>query len=145
MSRSNQRRGDKELDDLQRLKKENKKLKQDITALRKQLQRIDFRRFENLSQLVDKQHRESLEEIKATKLEAAKKHWICHKCGKDYLRLVIWDHPVKGPCYYRKCGYPQCQHRTEMKVVTNPIEGVTESGEFKEVKNETDSRNKGNS
>jgi len=138
------RRGDKEYDDLQKVRHENKKLKRENQALRKQLQRIDFRRFENLSQLVDKQHKESLAETKNKKLELAKKHWLCHKCGKDYLRLVIWDHPVKGPCYYRKCGYPSCQQRTEMKAVTNSIEGITEAGELQEAKNETDTRNQGN-
>jgi hypothetical protein len=94
---------------------------------------------------VDKQRKESQAETKNKKLELAKKHWLCHKCGKDYLRLIIWNHPVRGVCYYRKCGYGPCQHRTEMKAVTNPIEGISEAGELQEVTNETDSGDKGNS
>jgi len=136
-------KGHKELDSCQKVKHENQKLKRENAALRRQLQRIDYTRFSNLTQLVDKQRRESLEEQKNKRLEAAKKHWLCHLCGKDYLRLVIWNHPVRGLCYYRKCGYPQCQHRTVMKTVTTPIEGITEAGELQEAKNETDSGDQG--
>jgi len=135
------RRGEKELEYVQRIKHENKKLKRENAALRKQLARIDYTRFQNLAQLVEKQRRESLEEAKAKRLEQAKKDWLCHKCGKDFLRLIIWNHPVKGACYYRKCGYAPCQHRTAMKVYSPSIEGITEDGQLKESKDEADAGN----
>jgi hypothetical protein len=137
---------DKEHNRLQEALHENKLLKRRISALEKQLSRIDLTKHQNLRNLVGKQRRESLEEGKAKRLETAKKHWLCHKCGKDYLRIVIWDHPVKGLAYYRKCGYPPCQHRTEMKAYSHSIEGITECGELKEKGkiNENDNGNEGN-
>jgi Zn finger protein HypA/HybF involved in hydrogenase expression len=130
------KRSKRELDDLQEVRHENKRLKREIDQLRKQLQRIDFRRFENLSKLVDKQRKESIAEQKAKRLEKAKKQWLCHKCKEDYLRLLIYNPPVKGVMYYRQCG--GCPNRTEMKPYNAAIEGITEQGELKERKDDSD-------
>lgn len=96
------------------------------------MKRIDYTRFQNLRELVDKQQKEEVQERKGQSLEKLKKKWNCHSCGKDYLRLMIYDHPIKGICYYRKCVTPSCGHRTAMKPYTKEVEGITEAGEVKE-------------
>jgi rubrerythrin len=130
-------KGDKEYDELQRARHENQRLKKEISALRKQLARIDFTRFQNLRELVNKQQKEEVQERKEQSLEKLKKKWMCRECGKDYLRLMIYEHPIKGICYYRKCVTPMCGHRTAMKPYTPEVTGITESGEVKDGKDET--------
>lgn len=127
MAKSKTKRGDKELNLLEKLKHENRKLKQELAALRKQLARVDFARYENLQELVDKQHREE-EVIKKTKKEdKLKQKWTCFGCGKGYLYLKIFNHPVKGVMYYRTCN--MCDHRTKLKVYTAKVEGLKEEEE----------------
>lgn len=122
MSRSRTRRSGKEYDQLDKLKHENSKLKREIGVLRRQLQRVDFDRYSNLHELVNKQRKESLAEENEAKRESLMKEWQCHSCGKDYLRINIWNHPVKGVMYFRKCN--TCSHRTEMKPYTKDVKGI---------------------
>lgn len=121
MARSNTRRGSKEFDLIDKLKHENRKLKRANDALHKQLARVDLAKFENLSKLVDKQRKESVAQESISKREALKKKWICHSCQTDFLRLYIWDHPIKGLVYYRQCS---CGHKTKMKPYTDAVEGI---------------------
>jgi hypothetical protein len=118
------RRGEKELEDIQRLKHENRALKRRISALEKQLQRIDYTRFTNLTQLVDKQRKEDLQLQNMQEAARLKEKWGCHKCGKGHLLLKIWDHPVKGPMYYRRCNL--CDNRTKMQEYSSGVEGIKE-------------------
>lgn len=118
---------DKELDTLQRLKHENAKLKRDIAALRKQLDRIDYTRFQNLVDLVDKQSKEDKALENAQKKEKLKKKWGCHHCGKGILLIKLFDHPLKGVQYWRKCNL--CPHKTKMKPYSSEVEGVKDDSE----------------
>jgi hypothetical protein len=121
MGRSRIKRGSKEFDLLDRLKHENRKLKRANDALHKQLSRVDLQKFNNLSNLVDKQRREADAQESISKKEALKKKWLCHQCERDFLKLFIWDHPVKGLVYYRQCS---CGHKTRMKPYTDAVEGI---------------------
>lgn len=137
LGRSNRmNRGEKELDQIQKMRREIEKLKRENVALRKQMARIDFTRFQNLRELVNKQRKEDLQERKEATAEKLKKEFLCYKCGKDWLRLKLWDHPIKGPSYYRACPTPGCGHRTEMKPYTPKVRGITEEGEIKDGKTE---------
>lgn len=124
MAKSKTKRADKEFDLLEKLKHENKRLKRNLEALRKQLERVDFERYSNLQELVDKQHREEealREEISNEKL---KEKWSCFCCGKGFLYLKIFNHPVKGVMYYRACNI--CEHRTKMQLYTTEVQGLKE-------------------
>lgn len=125
MGRRN-RYADKELDQLEKLKYENKRLKKQISSLRKQLQRIDIDRHDNLRDLIDKFALEDHEEeIKAQK-EKLKKQWECHECGVGFMMI----HPVvrqDGTFYYRKCT--ECSNRTKLKPYTKDVKGIKRNDE----------------
>lgn len=121
------RGGDKEYSENQRLKHENSKLKRQVAALEKQLARIDFTRFSNLTQLVDKQHKEAKAIERKNASEKVRAKWACHQCGKGVLVIKIWDHPMKGLMYYRKCSV--CIHKTKMQPAKENIEGIHEGDE----------------
>ena len=133
MGRSSRRiRDGKEFDELQRVKHENQKLKKEISALRKQLVRIDYTRFQNLKELVDKQHKEELHLENSNKNERLKEKWRCHECGKGCLYIKIFDHPVKGVLYWRSCNL--CDHKTAMKPYDKEkVEGPKEEEESQTV------------
>ena len=109
---------DIELDQLQKLKEENKKLKKQIGSLRKQLSRIDLDRYENLKELIDKQRHEDEASAKTSKLL---KKWKCYECGNGILKLLIFNRR-DGTFYYRRCS--NCDHRTRLQKYHKDVEGV---------------------
>lgn len=112
MARSKTVRGEKEFDTLDRLKQENKKLKREVSSLRKALSRIDVERFEKLKELVGKQRKEDKEDVKQKKTSKNKKDRQCYQCGEGSMQLKIFDRR-DGVFYYRGCTI--CDHRTKMK------------------------------
>lgn len=113
------RNGDKELDQLQKLKYENGKLKKENAKLRKLIQRgqADQELLHEL--MVQKEHEEALSQ--AEKVEVSK--WKCFNCGAGVLKI----HTIKrldGVFYYRKCSNPECDKRTPLKRYTKEVEGV---------------------
>jgi hypothetical protein len=131
-------RADKGSKEVQTLRYENQKLKKENARLRRQLQRVDLNRFQNLSELVNKKFKEDKIEAKSKKLEALKQKWECFSCGRGILRLMIYDHPVKGAMYFRKCDQAGCGHRTEMQKYTPEVEGITENDEIKDKDSQND-------
>lgn len=114
--------GDGELRDNQRLKLENQKLKKQISSLRKQLSRIDIDRYQSLKDIIEA-HDEQDEQFDTTiALDDLKHKWECHKCSRDYLRLVIVPR-VDGTFYFRRC--PTCMNKTKLKKYTEDVEGIT--------------------
>lgn len=109
MARSKTQRGDKEYDLLEKLKHENKKLKKEVTSLRKVIDRMDIERYENLRELVDQQREE---EKRKRKERAKEKERQCYQCGKGHMQLHIFDR-LDGVFYYRACTL--CENRTRMK------------------------------
>lgn len=115
------RRGQKEQDQLDKLKRENKRLKRNISSLRKQIARIDLDRYHNIRELLDKYEIEEREEELQRQEELAKEEWKCHDCGRDYLRLVIFNRR-DGTFYFRKCF--TCNKRTKTQKYHDKVKGI---------------------
>ena len=117
----NRRYNEKEYDLLQKLKHENDKLKRQVSALRKQLQRVDLDRYENLKDIIDKHYREdAAEQLQAEKKKLAKK-WECHECRVGFMKIFTISRR-DGMFYYRKCT--ECSNRTPTKPYTDKVEGI---------------------
>lgn len=110
----------KELNELQRLKTENLKLKRQLTRLRKELSRAQTDEFSDLDEAREAQSREYQAIIELEKQKRQIAHWQCFKCDLDYLRLIIIQRP-DGAFYFRKC--PACEHRTRLKPLREDVEG----------------------
>lgn len=115
---------DKELDELQKLKYENQKLKRQISSLRKQLARIDIDRYENLKDLLYKHANEDLEERIEEEKKKIKQQWECHICRQGFMKI----HTISrrdGLFYYRKCT--NCDNRTKTKPYNEKVKGIKDA------------------
>lgn len=112
----------KELDQLQKLKKENEKLKRTVSQLRKELDRIE-NRYSGLDDLVQQQYEEQFPK-KLSKTKQLQDDWMCHKCKEDYLRIIIINRP-DGTFYLRKCG--SCTNKTRLKKYHEKVQGIVEN------------------
>ena len=115
MARSRTNRGDKEYDQLDKLKHENRRLKRQISQLRKLIDRFDLDRFEHVKELIES-HEQQERLIKNLQKEKA---WKCHDCGKGTLRLRTLDRR-DGTFYNRVCD--NCNKRTRLKRYTPDVE-----------------------
>jgi hypothetical protein len=111
----------KEQDDLQKIKRENDKLKKQVSALRKQLARIDIGRYENLQDLIHKFDKLEVEETLKNDAEAQAKRWKCFKCEHGVLHLKVFERQ-DGIVYLRKCD--KCDNKTKLKKWNENVEGV---------------------
>ena len=120
----NHKSKDKDHSENQKLKHENQKLKRQLERLRKQLARVDLEVYSNIKEALEAQQREDVafetEQKDHKKKDNARKQWECHKCGEDYLRLVVVQRP-DGAFYFRKC--PSCSNKTRMKPFSESIQG----------------------
>lgn len=105
----------------QRLKHENKKLKRQISQLKKLISRINLAEYENLKDAIVQQETEN--QIEKAILEEKKKEeaWKCYHCENGILRLKTLG-LANGVRYWRKCD--NCSHRTKAKKYTQDVEGV---------------------
>ena len=100
------KRGDKEYDQLARLKHENKKLKRQVKQLRKIIDKLDLDRYHDVKDLIDQ-----LEKSESSKSVPNDK-WKCWDCVDGVLRM----HPIMRPdgeFYFRMCDV--CRKRTKLK------------------------------
>jgi hypothetical protein len=111
----------KEQDDLQRLKRENDRLKKQVSSLRKQLARVDIDRYENLQDLIHKYDKEEAAEIIAKEHKAKEQKWKCYECPEGILRLKVFERQ-DGIFYMRKCD--KCVNRTKLKRWSKEVEGI---------------------
>ena len=123
-------RSDSELDEMQRFKLENQKLKKQIAKLRKELSRIDIDRYSNLKDMLEAQAAEDSNFDGVFELEKLKKKWNCNSCDKDYLRLIMVPR-FDGLFYMRKC--PSCEYRTKLKKYSDGVDGLDSAGQPVEV------------
>lgn len=113
----------KEIDQLQKIKKENEALKREVKQLRKQLDRMPSHRIEALESIAERQKLEAEQELNARKFEKLKEKWQCWECGKGYMRLITM--PRRGGVFYlRQCSQEGCGHRTNMKPWHPGVDGV---------------------
>lgn len=113
------RNGDKELDQLQKLKYENQQLKKENAKLRKLIQRGQADQ-ELLHELVQqKEHEEELAQAE----KVAHNKWRCFECNEGILKIHLFKR-LDGVFYWRKCSNPNCDKHTTLKRYTKDVEGV---------------------
>ena len=113
----------KELDQLQKLKKENEKLKRENSRLRKICARNDLDRYENVKEAVEDHERNLGLPTTQDLLEALKKEWACKKEGCiGFLEVVLFN-KLDSTYYYRACNH--CSNRTlSQKYDPNSVRGI---------------------
>ena len=106
--------GIKEFTREQRLIKENRQLKRELSHLRKQISRLDLEGLEAAKQMCfDQEEKERLNENVGeinSNLEALKKEWACSKCSSGWLEITLYS-KLGVTNYYRKCN--NCDNRTK--------------------------------
>ncbi len=112
------RNGDKELDQLQKLKYENQKLKKENSRLRKLIQRGQADQ-ELLHELVQQKTEED-ELAQAEKI--AENKWRCYDCNNGVLKIHLLKR-LDGVFYYRCCSNPECGKRTKLQRHSKSVEG----------------------
>jgi hypothetical protein len=125
MGRRRRNYNDKEYAELERLKHENQKLKRQVSALRKQISRLDVDRYNNVKELLEKQANDDAYEYVHKEKQKAEQQWRCYSCGSGVLRTKRM-HRRDGSFYYRKCDNEKCTNRTNTKPIPpdGKIEGV---------------------
>lgn len=143
MARSKTKRGQSELDMLDRLKHENKKLKQQIRRMKSELRTFEsafqkthefldgklsevptrdviaaVARGKKLQSLVGQQREEEKARDKERRI---KEKWLCHTCGMGHMGLSIFNRR-DGVFYYRTCSNVECDNRTKMQKYTDDVE-----------------------
>jgi len=115
-------RGDKERSREQELKFENSKLKREVSALRKQLMRLDLDRHSYVKEIVEEHLAGQEVEISTQDmLESMKKTWKCRECGDGHLEIFPYK-KMGESWYYRQCN--SCPHRTGGQLYTPAVKGV---------------------
>ena len=120
MARNN-KYNDREFDLLQKMKHENEKLKKQNKTLRRQLQKVDIDRYQNLKDIIQKQYEQDLEDQFKEDNNKLIRRWECHKCEEGFLKLYTISRR-DGAFYYRKCT--ECNNKTPIKPYTDKIEGI---------------------
>jgi cell division septum initiation protein DivIVA len=124
------RRGNKEFTREQRLIKENRQLKQQVSQLRKQLARLDLDRYETVREMIEERRQEDRVESAQDLLDSLKQKWACKEPGcQGYLEITVYS-KLGQPWYFRKCT--ECPNRTVAKKYTPEVKGIVKSSEPKE-------------
>lgn len=113
------RNGDKELDNLQKLKYENQKLKKENARLRKLMQRGQADH-ELLHELIQKQNDEVAVADQERNLI---NRWKCYECNEGVLKIHILKR-LDGVFYWRICSNENCGHKTKLQRYTKEVEGI---------------------
>lgn len=115
----------KEHTELQKARQEIKVLRRQVSRFKKLLKKIDYERFENLSEVMEAQAKEEKGLEKKIKEIDVAERWKCFDCEGDYLRIIVINRP-DGPFYFRRC--PSCGRKTKSKPLKNDTEGIEEHG-----------------
>lgn len=97
---------EKEFTEIQRFKEENKKLKRQITQLRKIINKLDVERLETVKNILIE------EEINQKTINRVEEKWKCFVCQKGTLKMFTINR-LDGLHYYRICNI--CANRTKLK------------------------------
>ena len=123
-------RGAKEFTREQRLIKENRQLKRELSHLRKQISRLDLEGLEAEKQVsFDKEEKERFNENVGnaeSSSDQLKKTWKCNQCGEGWLEITLYS-KCNETNYYRKCT--GCNHRTKGKRYDNSVKGIIKNGQ----------------
>lgn len=116
------RRGSKEFSREQKLIHENKRLKREVSSLRKQLARLDLDRFNTVREMIEDAHAEVQASVGKEVIETLKKAWACKECNEGYLEIILFN-KLSDTWYYRACN--SCSHRTKsQKYDPNRVKGI---------------------
>ena len=115
--------GHKELDQIQTLRKENDKLKRQISSLRKQLARIDLDRYGQVKTIVEEHlAQEEQQESTENMLKKLKEAWKCHNCKDGYLEIFTYN-KINETWYRRECT--NCSHTTKaQRYSPDKVQGI---------------------
>ena len=85
-------RGEKEYSRFQEVVHENKKLKKEISNLRKQLARLDLDRHSYVRDIVEEHlAQEDAQETTVQMLQRLQQEWLCEKCGIGFLEINLYS------------------------------------------------------
>lgn len=111
----------------QRLIKENQQLKRQVSALRKQLARVDLDRYDTVKEIIELHYQDEKAQQGQEILENLKKIWACKECD-GHLEIKLYS-KMGETWYFRQCN--NCSNRTKGKKYDNKtVKGiVSELGE----------------
>lgn len=112
---------DRDWDEATKLKVENKRLRNQVSKLRKVISRLDFEQYAHVRDLLEAHEKEDVKEVSKREKISLEEKWKCYHCDDGVLRLVMF-HRMGKPYYFRKCD--GCTHRTKMKPYNEEVEGV---------------------
>jgi hypothetical protein len=124
------RRGSKEITREQKLIKENRQLKRELSHLRKQISRLDLEGLEAAKQAINDQEEENrLNETmgeSSSNLDHLKKIWSCNECNLGWLEITLYS-KCGSTHYYRKCS--SCDKRTKGQRYDETVRGIIKKSE----------------
>lgn len=121
------KRGEREFTREQKLVQENRILKRQVAALRKQLARVDLDRYTNLKETIDKHYQEDSAQEGRDILEKIKKEWACQQPAcEGYLEIFLFT-KIDSTWYYRKCNC--CTNRTKAQKYSPDVKGIMKKDE----------------
>ncbi len=122
-------RGAKEFTREQKLIKENRELKRELSHLRKQISRLDLEGLEAAKQMCfDHEEKERLNETMgnpSANIEYLKKIWECNDCRNGWLEITLYSKTGQTH-YYRKCT--NCNNRTKGQRYDESVKGIIKNG-----------------
>ena len=104
------KRSDREFTKEQRLTHENQQLKRQVSALRKELARVDLDRYKNLKETINEHYQEDRAQEGLDMLEKIKNEWKCHSCEAGFLEIFLYN-KLDSTWYFRRCNC--CPNRTK--------------------------------
>lgn len=120
------RRNGRELDLLDRLKHENRKLKAQVNQLRKLITKFDLERYNDVKEILEANERLEERFEKQEARRQLKRTWECWECKEGVLKIIIFPRR-DGIFYWRKCT--SCDHRTKLQPYTNKVKGIKDEDE----------------
>ena len=120
------KKSDKEYTREQRLSKENRQLKRELSHLRKQISRLDLEGLETAKQIcLDHEEKERLNDVlgdPSANIERLKETWKCNQCNDGYLEISLYS-KCGVTWYFRKCS--GCDKRTHgQRYDENSVKGI---------------------
>lgn len=120
------RRTAKEFTREQALSNENKKLKRELSILRKKIARLDLDQYTMVRDVVESHEMEDKSKHTENLLESLKETWKCRECTAGYLEIVIFT-KLGEPWYFRSCNL--CRNRTHsQRYDSTKVKGIVKNG-----------------
>ena len=111
----------------QQLLKEIQSLKRQLSALRKELARVDLDRYDTVKEIIEEHYNDRKNEGQEI-LDKMKDEWKCKEpeCG-GFLEIFTYN-KLNETWYYRTCSNnPKCKNRTKAKKYTQNVKGIVKT------------------